>query len=80
MLLHMSYDLSVQRELGFGHTTFIRYIYAETKEHMDILDNVLNRPFILCIAEKEERFDGSTENCKQQIDEKKLMKIARRLF
>lgn len=80
MLLHMPYDLSVQRELGFGHTTFIRYTYAETKEHMDILDNVLNRPFILCIAEKEESFDGNVDNWRGQIDEKKLIQIARRLF
>lgn len=80
LLLHMPYDLSQKRELGFGHTTFIRYTDANTKEYVDLLENILNRPFILCIAEKEERFDGNVDNWRDQIDEKKLIQIARRLF
>lgn len=80
MLLHTTLDLSEPREFGFGHTTFLRYKDATTKEDTDLLENILNRPFLLCIAEKEDKFDGNVENWKQQIDKRKLLQIARRLF
>lgn len=80
MLLHTTCALSEPREFGFGHTTFLRYKDATTKECIDLLDNILNRPFLLCIAENDPSFDGNVECWKQQINREKLMEISKRLF
>lgn len=80
MLLHTTCDLTEPREFGFGHTTFLRYKDFDTKEDVDLLENILNRPFVLCIAENDPHFDGNVEGWKQQIDKEKLMEISKRLF
>lgn len=75
LLLDTCLDLSVQKEYGFGYTSFLLY------KGFEIFDNILNRDFMFCLGGMETKFNTyDLEHWKDYIDVDEVMNVAKRLF
>lgn len=75
LLLDTAMDFTVEKDFGFGYSTFLLY------EGMNLLDNIINRDFLFCIGGIEKIDEKITEdNWKSFIQKENLMNIAKRLF
>lgn len=75
LLLDTTLDLAVEREYGFGYTAFVLY------KNIPILNNILNRDFLLCLGGMEKKFKAEdAQDWKQYINKDELMNVAKRLF
>ena len=74
LLLKTALDLSKEREYGFGYTATL--IYGDC----ELLDGILNRPFLFCLGGVEDGFDGKDlSHWENYINEETLMAVAKRL-
>ena len=74
-LLKTDLDVANGKQYGFGYTMFIRY------SDMDILSNIMNRNYLLCLRGVEESFDiNDKDNWKDYINKDRLIKIAKELI
>lgn len=74
-LLRTDLDVANGKMYGFGFTNFLRY------HNMDILSNIMNRDYLLCIRGVEESYnDSDRDNWKDHINKSTLMEIAKDIF
>lgn len=73
-MLNTALKLNIERDYDFGYGMFLKY------SDLKLFDNMVNRPFILCVKGVEKRFDKYSDDWTSNIDKEKCLKIANEIF
>lgn len=73
MLLYSTLDVK-PAEFRFGHTMTIYY------DNLDLIENILNREFLLVVRDREHTFNGDAEHWKEYINKDVMLENARQIY
>lgn len=73
MLLYSTLDVK-PGEFGFGHVMTLYYA------DLDLVENILNREFLLVVRDREHTFNGDVEHWKKYINQKVMLENAKQIY